>query len=113
MPLESLVEATRIANRQDTLSGIGDGIIDILRELQGLKFAVVTGATAATNIAVSGITTADTLVAVIGIDGDNATLSLTVVPYTTEASITSNGNIQLSLSNTSTYRLVVIWFDKA
>ena len=84
----------------------------ILTELQGLKTSVVTGTTSATNIAVTGIKTEDTLQSVVGIDGDAAVLADSVIDLTSEASITSNGNIQCSTTNTSAYRLIVNWWDK-
>lgn len=93
----------------------GDAFLlaQILRELQGLKFSIVTGAASLANIPVAGILLEDTLIAVIAIDGDNAVLASSVFSVTAQASITSNGNIQLSLTDTTTYRLVVVWLDKS
>jgi len=89
-----------------------NSIANVIKELQGLKVSLVDGATADTNIAVSGITTEDTLVSVIGFDPDNATAADQVKDFTGNTSITSNGNIQTSV-DTSGYDLLVIWFDKS
>lgn len=89
-----------------------NGLFAILTELQGLKFAVVTGANANTDITVTGIATEDTLVAVVGIDGDNATLASTVVDRKAATSITAANTIQCTAS-TAAERLLVVWYDKA
>ena len=72
---------------------------------------LVNGTTAAANIAVTGIATGDKLVAVIGFDPDNATPASQVQNFTSEASITSGGNIQLSTTDTTGFDLLVIWMD--
>lgn len=89
-------------------------LFEILRELQGLKFTVVQGAAVDTNIAVTDIETEDTLVAVLRVVGARAaTPDVTdVTNVTSEASITSSGNMQLTTTATSDDALVVIWFDK-
>ena len=74
--------------------------------MPNLKFAVVAGAAATTNIAISGIATTDTVLFVLR----NAAGTFTDV--TSEASITSAGNIQLSTTNTTGSTLVVVWFDR-
>lgn len=81
--------------------------------LNNLVFQVdlVNGTTAATNIAVSGIKTTDKLMAVIGFDPDNATPASQVQNFSSEASITSDGNIQLSTSNSTGFDLMVMWLD--
>jgi hypothetical protein len=91
----------------------GRSLFEILRELQGLKFQVVTGGLANVNITTTGIKAADTLAAVIAIDGDNVTLASTVLNLTAEATIQADDAIRLSITNTQTYRLIVIWFGKA
>jgi len=73
-----------------------------------IKVAVVTGATAATNIAVTGIATEDTLISVIE---HNATSALPT-DRTATTSITSAGNIQCS-ATTSADSLVVLWLDNS
>lgn len=73
-----------------------------------LKMEIVTGANANTNIAVAGITTEDQLVAVIEHDATSALPT----DRTSTTSITSNGNIQCTVS-TATDKLVVWWIDKS
>ena len=75
------------------------------------EHGIVDGTTATTNIAVTGIATADKLVAVIGFDPDHATPASQVQNFSGEASITSSGNIQLSTTNTTGFDLLVIWMD--
>lgn len=71
-----------------------------------LKTSVVNGTTAVTNIAVAGITTADEIQSVVmyaaGVPSD----------VTSEASITSAGNIRLSTTNSTGNKLVINWYDK-
>lgn len=81
-------------------------------ELQRLKFTVVAGAGAATNIAVAGIATEDTLVAVIRLDRDATAANINMSNLIAEASITSAGNIQNSTTVTTGDALMVVWFDK-
>lgn len=76
-----------------------------IRELQGKQIAVVDGAAVDTNIAIAGITTADTLGAVIRFVTDTPTSNLV-----DEAAITSDGNIQLSSTNTTGNKLIVEWY---
>lgn len=82
----------------DTLKGKS------LRELKGFTTTVVAGTTAATNIAVSGIAVADVIQSVImyaaGVPSD----------VTSEASITSAGNIQLDTTDSTGNQLVVSYW---
>jgi len=95
------------------LFGTGSGRLrNILVELQGLKVTVVAGAAANTNIPITGITTKDTLVAVLQVEPDNGTTGTMLTDRTGEASITSAGNIRLSTTATTDKQLLVIWFDK-
>ena len=71
-----------------------------------VKYELVNGDTAATNIAVSGITTDDILVHVI----EEAVTTAISTDRTSVATITSAGNIQLSAS-TSADKLHVLWVD--
>jgi hypothetical protein len=88
---------------------------DAVAELQRLKISVVAGAGAATPIAVAGIVTTDTLVAVHRHVDPGAATTAAVVDHTTGATIPSDGNIQLTgASNVNAGdRLVVYWYDKA
>lgn len=67
------------------------------------------GASATTDIAISGIATEDVILWVdhISTKADNAT----VVDISSEVSITSAGNIQLSSTDTSSDLLRVVWMD--
>ncbi len=89
-----------------------DGILNNL----AFKFSVVNGTTANTNIAVSGINTQDRIVSVVKLDftlaeGGPNTRTWEASDLTSEASITSNGNIQLSTTNTTSEILLVFWID--
>ena len=84
----------------------------ILRELQGLRIQAVVGAAAATNIAIADITTEDTLISVLAFNR-NATAANINFSSVTDASITSNGNIQTATTITSGDALLVFWFDKS
>lgn len=88
-----------------------DDLEKILVEIRGLSFDLVSGDSASTNIAVSGIATDDTILKVIGFDPDNGTPADQVVDFTSNASITSAGNIQTDNSS-SGYDLVVVWYNK-
>ena len=67
--------------------------------------AVVTGDAATTDIPIAGIKTTDELYSVIEHDATSALPT----DHTAEASITSDGNIQLSTTDTSTDTLIVEW----
>ena len=87
-----------------------DGILNNL----AFKFSVVNGTTA--NIAVSGINTQDRIVSVVKLDftlseGTPNTRAWEASDLTSEVSITSNGNIQLSTTDTSAEILLVFWMD--
>ena len=73
------------------------------------KTSVTSGAAADNNIVCANITTKDQLLAVIGFDGDGASLGVQVIDLTGEASITSAGNIQCDTTNTAAYRVLVLW----
>ena len=81
-----------------------------------LKATVVNGAAAATNIAVSGIATTDKIVSVVKLDFTLAEVAPNVRTWeasdlTSEASITSAGNIQISTTVTTAEILLVFWLD--
>jgi len=71
-----------------------------------IKSATVAGANASTNIAVTGITTDDTLVMVMEI----ATSTVIPTDRTSTTSITSNGYIQCTDATTGDV-LIVLWHD--
>ncbi len=94
-----------MVNRASPIAQQVDGILNNLV----VKFTVVNGTTAATNIAISGIATTDKIVSVVKLD---FTLSGgTSNTRTWEASVTSAGNIQLSTTDTSGEILLVLWLD--
>lgn len=71
-----------------------------------LKFELVDGAATSTNIAVSGITTSDTLVMVL----EQADSTALPTDRTATTSITSAGNIQCT-ATTENDKLLVLWHD--
>lgn len=79
---------------------------EAIKELQRFKTSVVNGTTAVTNIPVTGIKTTDTLQSVV--------MFAAGVPsaVTAEASITSDGNVQLSTTNSTGNQLVICWWDR-
>lgn len=87
-------------------------------DLASLAITLVDGAAADTNIAVTGITTGDTIVSVIEVvvaadTGTDATGDKVtgLADRTSEADITSAGNIQLDTTNTTGSQLVVFWLN--
>ena len=74
-----------------------------------LKSAVVAGDTAATDIPVTGILISDALAAVVRLNRDATAANINIVDVLSETSITSNGNIQLSTTNTTGDSLLVLW----
>lgn len=107
----SLVPLTQLTAKQrnlDILAGQDGDLVDLITELRGLTVTVATGAGANTNIAVTGITTSDTLLSVIEVPAATTTL----VDRTSTSSITSAGNIQCTQS-TSGNQVLVIWYNKS
>ena len=80
------------------------------------KTGVVSGAAATTNIAVAGIVTGDTLLGVVKLDftlteGAPNNRTWAAADLLSEASITSDGNIQLGTTDTSDAVLLVTWLS--
>lgn len=101
-----------MVNRASPIAQQVDGILNNLV----VKFTVVNGTTAATNIAISGIATTDKIVSVVKLDftlteGTPNTRAWDASDLTSEASVTSAGNIQLSTTDTSGEILLVLWLD--
>lgn len=112
MALESLDNLKNALDIQEIKDKKGS-LYDLIKELQGLKITVVAGAAADTNIAISGIKTEDTLLAVLEIQPPTAASGDTIKgDRTSEASITSDGNIQLTTTDTTGNQLLVVWWDK-
>ena len=90
--------------------------VDGILNNQVLKFTVVNGAAANTDIAIAGIAAADKIVGVAKLDftlseGTPNTRTWEASDLTSEASVTSAGNIQLSTTNTTSEVLLVLWLD--
>jgi len=109
MAKESLDNVARIAASKESLGGYPKALLDIIRELQGVTFTPVAGATAATNIPVTDIATEDTLVGVLSVDFAGGAIANLIA----EASITSAGNIQCATTDTSAAKLIVVWLNKS
>lgn len=98
-------------------------MLDAIKDLQtadlaSLAITIVDGDTADTNIPVTGITTSDSLVSVIEVviaadTGTDATGDKVtgLTDRTSEADITSAGNIQLDTTDTTGSQLVVFWLN--
>lgn len=78
----------------------------MIKELQGLTVKVLTGAASATNIAVSGIATTDTILSCIEYE------SGVPVDRTSVTTISSAGNIQI-VNDTTGNKVVLMYFHKA
>jgi hypothetical protein len=99
----------------------GKAATNILRELQGLKVAVATGAAADTDITVAGLKytaaqiaagTADTIIAILEQDGTSGVLAAGV-DYVAEAQAGSVASrIQLATTATTGKVLVIFYFTK-
>lgn len=83
-----------------------------VQELQRLKVDVLTGANAATPIALTGIATADTILAALLFKDPAASTTASVVKLT--PSIPSAGNVQFVEATNAAAgdRVVVWWYDK-
>ena len=80
-----------------------------INELQSLKKDVLAGTTAATNIALAGATVKrSTVKSVLAFNP----LGPSFADLTAEASIASDGNLQLSTTDTTGQKLIVEWYDK-
>jgi hypothetical protein len=73
----------------------------------GLKYNVLAGAAANTNIAVAGIVPTDKIIFCIQIVATSAN----VVDLTSEVVILSNGNIQLTTTVSTGNKLILCWYD--
>ena len=101
-----------MVNRASPIAQQVDGILNNLV----VKFTVVNGTTATTNIAISGIAATDKIASVVKLDftlseGTPNTRTWEASDLTSEASVTSAGNIQLSTTDTSGEILLVLWLD--
>ena len=92
-----------MANATNGMSNTLDGF--------NLQVALLEGDSASTNIACAGIATEDTVIAVLHFS--TAASLATMALITSEVSITSAGNIQLSTTDTSNDHLLMLWIDKS
>ena len=108
---------------REILVELQDRVQDLQAQISGMvspgdfNTTVVSGGATGTDIAVSGIETGDALVGVVKLDftlteGTPNTKTWDAADLLSEASITSDGNIQLSATDTTGSVLVVIWLDR-
>ena len=113
MTLRSTARLKASRGNLDTIDG--ESYLDkMIGELQGLTVSTAAGVGANTNIAVSGIATEDTLIAVLVFKDPAAATQAAIVNETATSSITSAGNIQSTNATNvaANDRLVIIWFNK-
>lgn len=109
------LDTADVPTQRPVLEQLQDAVIETVvavKELQRLKIDVVTGAGAATPIALAAITTSDTIVAALLFKDPAASTTASVVKLT--PSIPSNGNVQFAEATNAAAgdRVVVVWFDK-
>lgn len=109
-----------LIDRIETLESGGSAVLTYEANLPyKLKTAVLSGAASTTNIALTGVaTTGDRLLSVVQFDvavdtGTSATGNKVqnVADLTSEATITAADTIQLSTTNTTGDKLLVVWYD--
>ena len=83
--------------------------MDKARSSMNLRIDLIDGTTATTNIAVTGIATDDEII-FCGHISTKAAIA-TLADITSEVSVTSAGNIQLSSTDTSSDQLMLMWID--
>lgn len=83
----------------------------VIQTLAGLKVSVVAGAAANTNITVTGITTADSILSVLQVEPDNGTAATMLTNRTTETWISGAGTIKLTTTATTGKQLLIFWYD--
>lgn len=94
-----------------TLKDKSPNLVDVLTEIRGLKFSLTTGGTSVT---VNGITTEDTLLAVLCFVGAAAATPdvTTVNDITANASIAGDNTVSISSGATANDKVLAIWYDK-
>jgi len=107
---------------QDGTEPAGKFHTDVLKELQSLKSAVVAGAAADTDIAVTGLNytaaqitagTADHIVAIVRLNKDATAANIDMDDLSSEAQAGSvAGNIQIATTVTTGDKLLILWMDK-
>ena len=112
---EILIELQNKMTELQTAQGRLKTQVSGLVSAESPKTTIVSGAASATDIAISGIETGDTLVGVVKLDF-TLTDGTPNTPWDTadllsEASITSDGNIQLGTTDATGAVLLVTWLD--
>lgn len=79
----------------------------------GLKYNLLTGDAADTDIAVSGLVTTDKIVYCLQWLLSSTAADINVVDLTSEVVILTDGNIQLTDTDTTGCKLFLCWWDKA
>ena len=109
MALHSTSNLDKYKRNLGLLADKSPNLKDLLDEMQGLNWSLVSGAGANTNIAITGIVTTDTILFVLEFPAAWSLAAL--LDRTSIASITSAGNIQLT-STTASNKLLVVWRNK-
>lgn len=86
------------------------GDLPLLRALAGLKITLHAGAAANTNIAIAGITTADSILSVLQAVGD-VNEPTKFADRTSETWISGAGTIKLTTTSTAAGQIMVYWYD--
>ena len=113
---EILIELQNKMTELQTAQGRLKTQVSGLVSAESLKTTIVSGAASATDIAISGIETGNTLVGVVKLDftltdGTPNTRTWDTADLLSEASITSDGNIQLGTTDATGAVLLVTWLD--
>lgn len=87
------------------------GAAILSKSINNIGIAILAGTTATTNIAVSGIVTSDSILHCAHYS--TAAVIATMADITSEVDISSDGNIQLSTSNTTSDALWLAWSDNS
>lgn len=115
---EILVELQEKVSLLETGQGGLQALLDGLVSPDALRTTVVAGTAANADIAIAGITTGDTLLGVVKLDftltdGTPNTRTWAASDLLGEASVTSDGNIQLDTTDTSGAARLVTWLDRS
>lgn len=114
--ISQALDTADIPSQRPTQEQEQDALIQAIaavKELQRLKVDVLTGAGAATPIALAAIVTTDTILAALLIKDPGASTTASVVKLT--PSIPSAGNVQFVEATNAAAgdRVIVAWYDKA
>jgi hypothetical protein len=109
------LDTADVPTQRPVLEQLQDAVIETVvavKELQRLRVDVVTGAGAATPIALAGIVTTDTILVALLFKDPAASATASVVKLT--PSIPSAGNVQFVEATNAAAgdRVVIAWWDK-